>query len=280
MKVSITTLSENVAGMPDVLAEWGLSVLVETDESTILFDTGRSQSTINNIDRLGVDVSRIDRIILSHGHYDHTGGLHSVLSKMKKKVEVIAHPDVWADKFGRHKGQEDRFIGIPYQRVMLESLGAVFQLERGPVAVTDNILTTGEVPMVTAFEKVDSHLAVRKNGQIVPDEVLDDRALIFKTDMGLVVILGCAHRGMVNTLLHARQITGVNTIYAVLGGAHLHNASEEQVWQTVDFLKTAGIQKLGLCHCTGLPVMALISQEFGDGFIFNSTGTRVNFPEE
>jgi 7,8-dihydropterin-6-yl-methyl-4-(beta-D-ribofuranosyl)aminobenzene 5'-phosphate synthase len=280
MKVKITTLSENVAGMPDVLAEWGLSFLVEADDCTILFDTGRGVSAIQNTERLGVDISRVDRIVLSHGHYDHTGGLHDILSKMKKKVEVIAHPDVWSDKFGHHEGQEDRFIGIPHQRIKLESLGAVFKLSREPVAITENIITTGEIPMVTGYEKIDSGLAVKKNGQILPDEILDDRALIIKTEVGLVVVLGCAHRGMVNTILHARQITGIDTIYAVTGGAHLHNADEEQVWKTVDFLRTSGVQKLGLCHCTGLRVMALMAQEFGDVFFFNSTGTKVSLPEE
>jgi len=275
MKINVTTLSENSAGMPDVLAEWGLSMLVEVDGYTVLFDAGRSISVSHNADLLGVDLGKIEKIVLSHGHFDHIGGLHSVLSRMKKQIEVIAHPDIWENKYKHRQDQDDKFIGIPHQRSELESLGAVFRLSRQPVYITENILTTGEVPMVTEFEQIDSGLWVKDATKSLPDELLDDRALIIKTEAGLAIILGCAHRGMVNTIRHARQLTGVNNIYAVLGGAHLLNAEEEQVWQTIAFLKDTGVQKLGLCHCTGLPVMALLAQEFGDGFFYNCAGTQV-----
>jgi len=273
MGLRITTLSENTAGTVDLLAEWGLSILIETGKENILFDTGQTITASYNTDSLEIDLKRIDKIVLSHGHHDHTGGLRQILRQMGKEVEVIAHPDMWTNKYRRRKGKKDKYIGIPFQRQELESLGANFTLTTKPVKVTDNIMTSGEVPMVTDYETIDSALLVKGDGGWQPDKLLDDLALIINSDLGLIVILGCAHRGMVNTLYHAQQLTGVKTIHSVLGGAHLISASKERIRLTIAALKELGVQKLGLCHCTSLPVISLLAHEFGDKFFFNNAGT-------
>ena len=156
MKLRITTLSENTAGKGDFLGEWGLSILLEMENSTILFDCGKSSSAAYNADSLNIDLTQVSRIVLSHGHYDHTGGLRDMLRRIGKEVEVVAHPDIWQAKYARRKGEPDRYIGIPFQRHELESLGARFRLAREPVGITDNIMTTGEVPMVSDFEQIDN----------------------------------------------------------------------------------------------------------------------------
>jgi len=276
VRFRITTLSENTASRGDYLAEWGLSTLIETDKGNVLFDTGMSISASHNIDILNVDVSRIDKIVLSHGHLDHTGGLRQVLRKLRKEIEVIAHPDVWADKYSRRQDEEDKYIGIPFQRQELESLGARFNLTAKSVKVMDNMMTTGEIPMVTTYEKIDAALYVKSESGWEPDKLLDDLALIINTRSGLVVVLGCAHRGIINTLYHAQQLTGEKSIHTVVGGAHLFSASEEQIWSTIATLKELDIQRLGLCHCTGLPAASLLAQEFGDRFFFNNTGTTID----
>jgi len=276
MGLRITTLSENTAGMGNFLAEWGVSILVETEKEKILLDTGMNISASHNIDTLGIDAGQIDKIVLSHGHHDHTGGLRNILHKMRKEVEIIAHPDVWAAKYARRQGEEDRYIGIPFQRQELESLGARFNLTTKSVKIADNIITTGEVPMVTDYEEIDAALFVKDDNGWQPDKLLDDLSLIITTELGLVVVLGCAHRGIINILYHARQLTGVKQIHTVLGGAHLISASEERIWQTIAALKELDVQRLGLCHCTGLPAVSLLAQEFGDKFFFNNTGTTIN----
>ena len=276
MKLRITTLSENTTGNFDYLAEWGLSFLVEAGKESILFDTGRSTSASYNINSLAINPGHIGKIALSRGHSDHTGGLRQLLRQMKKEVEIIAHPDIWAGKYSRRKGKKDRYIGIPFQRQELESLGAIFNLTTKPVKIADDIMTTGEVPMVTDYEEIDSALFIKKDGAWQPDKLLDDLSLIITTPPGLVVVLGCAHRGMINHLYHAQQLTGVKKIYAVLGGAHLYSASKERVQQTITALKELEVQKLGLCHCTGLPAISHLAQEFGDKFLFNTAGTIID----
>ena len=278
MRLQITTLSENTAGARRLLGELGLSILLETDEVNILFDTGQSISASHNAELLGINLSQIDKIVLSHGHYDHTGGLKQILRRIEKEIEIIAHPDIWAVKYSRREGQEAEFIGIPFHRQTLESLGAHFNLTTEPVRISSNIMTTGEIPMVTDYEDIEHRFQVKEGDSFKPDRFLDDRALIINTEPGLVVILGCAHRGIINTLYHAQQLTGVKAIYAVVGGCHLMDATEERVWLTIAALKELGVQRLGFCHCTGMPASAIMAREFGDSFSFNNAGTRVSLP--
>lgn len=277
MQVRITTLSENTAGYR-FLSEWGLSILVEVDGLRILMDTGPSFSAAHNARLMGIDVSSVDRIVLSHGHADHTGGLREVLVT-GKEVEIIAHPDIWDSKYARREQQgEERYVGIPYVREELESRGARFNLASEPTRISEHVLTTGEIPRRSTFEDGDDNLLVREGGLFRPDPMADDLALVIDADFGLVVILGCAHRGIVNTLRHAQKLTGKEMIYAAIGGTHLFRASPERIEQTVADLEDMGIQRLGVSHCTGFPASARLAQEFGDAFFLNNAGTRLTLP--
>jgi len=276
MEIKVTTLSENTA-KAGFLAEWGISMLVEVDGMKVLFDTGESVSTVHNAQLLGVDLLAVDRIVLSHGHYDHTGGLREVLRRAGQK-EVIAHPAVWGKKYGQQKGEPERYIGIPFVREGLEALGASFNLSAEPVKLSDRVMTTGEIPMVTDYEEIDTDLYVKEDGGLKPDSLADDLALVIDAEFGLVVILGCGHRGIVNTLQHAQKLTGKELIYAAIGGTHLLYASEERLEKTAAALKEMGVQYLGVSHCTGFASSAYLAQEFGDRFFLNNAGTRFTLP--
>jgi len=215
---------------------------------------------------------------LSHGHSDHTGGLREALRQIKKEVDIIAHPDIFQAKYDKRQGKPVKYIGIPFQLEELESLGARFHLSKEPLAISPEIMTTGEIPMVTDYEKVDPVLFIKKGAEWEPDMVMDDQALVFKTQEGLVVVPGCAHRGIINTLYHAQRIAGTDRIYGVVGGSHLIGTSEERLWQTIGALKDLGVQKLGLCHCTDLSVAAILVQEFGQNFFFNKCGSVFEVP--
>jgi 7,8-dihydropterin-6-yl-methyl-4-(beta-D-ribofuranosyl)aminobenzene 5'-phosphate synthase len=276
MGIRITTLSDNTAGWGEVIAEWGLSVLVESEGMNVLLDSGKSISAAQNADSLGIDLKKIDKIVLSHGHFDHTGGLRSLLARMKKEIEIIAHPDIWALKYSRSKDKKDKYIGIPYPQQELESLGARFTFTAGPARLNETIMTTGEIPMVTDFERIEPGLDIKTAAGWETDEMRDDQALVVKANSGLVVILGCAHRGLINTLYQARQIAGTDKVHMVLGGSHLQKATDEQIWQTISALNEIGVQKLGLSHCTGMRATLLLAQSYGRDYIFNYTGNIIS----
>lgn len=241
----------------------------------VLLDTGLSVSVANNVEALSVDLKNVDKIVISHGHHDHTGGLRDVLRKMRKKVDVIGHPDIMASKYAKREGFPAGYIGIPFDRRELEHLGANFVLTPEPVRISENIITAGEVPMKTEYESIDTFLKEMKGEELVPDQLFDDRALFITTDKGLVVILGCAHRGIINTLRHAQELTGEQRIEMVIGGCHLMGSSEERVWLTIAALKELGVKKIGVSHCTSLPAAVMMAHEFGEDFFFNNAGTRI-----
>lgn len=278
MKCRITTLSDNTAaGRPrGLLAEWGLSILVEADDIRVLLDAGASVSAVHNGDILGIDWPQIDGMVLSHGHYDHTGGLRQILTRINRPVKVVAHPSIFEAKYIQvFKDDTPGSIGMPHDRQELEKLGAVFQLTSEPVWLSKNMVTSGEIPMTTDYEAIDPGMYVGKDDAFLPDPLADDQALFIKTDEGLVVVLGCAHRGAINTLRHARKVTGVQSIHTVVGGMHLIRASEVQLELTIAELKEMGVRRLGVCHCTGMPASVRLANEFGQKFFFNNTGTTV-----
>jgi 7,8-dihydropterin-6-yl-methyl-4-(beta-D-ribofuranosyl)aminobenzene 5'-phosphate synthase len=277
MEIKITTLAENTAELI-FLGEWGLSIFIETDDVNILFDTGAGIAAVHNARLLGIDLAKADKIVLSHGHHDHTGGLREVLMTIKKPIEVIAHPDIWAPKYGRWGKHQEHYAGMPFQREMLESLGAQFNLTDKPERITDHFITTGEVPLVTEYEAVDSGLFVKKAGEMLPDELKDDLAMVIDADYGLVVILGCAHRGIVNTLKQAQKVSGKELIYAAIGGTHLINAEQPRLEKTAADLKAMGVQYLGASHCTGFRAAAYLASEFGKRFFTNNSGSRWTLP--
>ena len=274
MSIQITTLSENTAARVNLLAEWGLSILIEAGGYKILFDTGQSFSAAYNALTLGIDLSRVDKIVFSHGHLDHTGGLLHILKMMKGDVEIIAHPDIWALKYTKRPERTEEYIGMPFPREAAETFGACFNLTREPVWLSENIVTSGEIPMITEYEMIDPILYVKEKGEFEPDPLWDDQAIFLKSKKGLIIILGCAHRGVINTIRHAQKLTGIEPVYAVIGGTHLVTASPQRLDLTTAELTSSGVQKLGVSHCTGLPAAARLAQTFGKAFFFNNAGIR------
>jgi len=277
MKFKITTLSENNVAQSgkQLIGEHGLSFYIEAENRRILFDTGQNLALSKNADVLGIELSRIDTVVLSHGHYDHSSGLKSLLD-CNKDFTLYAHPDVFGRKV-KGTGDSPKYIGIPVDRKVLEQKGINIQLDKEPMPIAPGITTTGEIALENDFETVESIFYLQKEEGYTADTLADDRALILDTDKGLVVLLGCSHRGVVNTLNHVTQITGCKRIHAILGGLHLGKASDEKLEKIIDHLHAFGLEKIGVGHCTGPKAFLALANEFKNRVFLNTVGNVMEF---
>ncbi len=274
MNWKITILCENTVPRPGLLGEHGFAAYIETPDGNILFDTGQGFSLIPNALRLQKDLRQVSRLVFSHGHFDHTGGLLAFLG-LHGPCDIVAHPDVLSERFRwMPQGAEEKpvSIGIPWREAYITSRGARFQWITTFTEIAPNVYVTGEVPRQSPFETGDPKFVIRRNGEWAPDPLLDDCSLVLKTSQGLVIVLGCAHSGLINILDHAVAKTGEDRIHAILGGTHLGFSAPAQLENTLAALKKYRIELLAPSHCTGQHPVARLAAEFGEKFAFGHVG--------
>ena len=276
MATRLTILCENSAGVPfKVIGEHGFACFIETPHGNYLFDTGQGFGILQNAMALNKDLKSIQSIMISHGHYDHTGGLPAVL-QVRGKVDIHAHPDIFSERFWT-SGEQRKFVGIPFRRVFLESLGGNFCLDKEFVDIGPGVFLSGEIPRKNSFEKGDQNMtAILPGGeQIHPDPLKDDLSLIVDSPSGLILVLGCAHAGMVNIIEHVLEKTGRDRIYAIIGGTHLGFSSDEQFEQTLNVIDQYHIERIGVSHCTGMEKAAILYSRLGERFFFGTVGASL-----
>lgn len=266
MKGRITVLCENSVGpLPGTLGEHGFAALIEpSDGDPLLFDTGQGLTLLHNARCMNKDLSRVRQVVISHGHYDHAGGLKPLLDLCGAKL-VYGHPAVFTPRYRVKDTGECYPISFLASCGELETAGATFDLSAEFRAIAPGIYLTGEVPRVTDFETGDQGLYRDCTGQEL-DSTPDDQSLVLETEKGLVLVLGCCHAGLVNTVEHVAYMTGRRDIHAVIGGTHLGFCGQEQIGKTVAALRTLGIKKLAAGHCTGFAASARLSRELSKEF--------------
>ena len=251
MKLTILT-EDQAKSDSSFFAEHGISVLIDA-EKKILLDVGQSGAFIKNAEKLKGSLNDVDCVILSHGHYDHTGGLEQL--KKLGAFKVIAHPLCFEEKY-----DGETYIGPPFS---LPEMEKNFELivSKKPLKISENILFLGEIPRENDFECKQPVGQFVENGKRKDDYVLDDSAIAIKTKKGLVIVTGCSHSGICNIVKYAKKVTGENIVYAVLGGFHLLDA-EAPVEETITFFKEEKVRKLFPCHCTGLNALSRFHETF------------------
>lgn len=266
-----------------LVGEHGLSLLVTVYEGlkrhTVLLDTGYSAvGVLHNIEHLGLDLREIECIVLSHGHMDHLGSLEPLLEKMPKPMPVLVHPYAFTSPryVTRKDGAKDRFP-IMLDRREIEKRGGQIKETAGPTLICENtIMVSGEIERKTGFEKGLPNAYTEHDGEPVKDPIRDDQSLVMHLrGKGLVVISGCAHSGIINTLLYSKKLSGVDRLYAVLGGFHLSGPQFEPIIEeTIDSLKKMNPEIFVPMHCTGWKAIHRFEEAFPGVFVLNAVGSN------
>ena len=274
--MKITVLADNTVATRNVRGEHGLAFRIDTGENCLLFDAGQGLVLGDNARALGVPLDEVDTIVLSHGHYDHTGGLAAVLREAAGPVAVHAHPAAILPKY--QQGPSGiRDIGMPAVcREALLGPRCQFTPSWGSMDVAPGIRTTGEVPRLHPEEAI-AELFCRDPEGREADLLPDDQALFVETAQGTVVLLGCAHSGVINTLDRIRALTDGKPVRAVLGGMHLRSAPGDRLAWTIRELRRFDINLLVPMHCTGQPAVAAFWAAFPDACQSGGVGTRWKF---
>jgi len=267
-----------------LVGEHGLSLLVTVHEGkekrTVLFDTGHTGiGVLHNATHLEVDLGQIETIVMSHRHMDHTGSLRPILERIGRPIPVVIHPDAFITS--RYlllpDGKKLRFPDT-LDRKDLEQTGVKIIESRKPVAVAKGtILITGEIERTTTFEKGLPNAYMEQGGELVKDAIIDDQSLVMHLrGKGLAVISGCAHSGIINTLLYSKKISRVDRLYAVLGGFHLSGPQFEPIIEeTIESMKRMNPKIFVPMHCTGWKAVHRFEETFAEAFVLNSVGSTV-----
>lgn len=269
-------VDNNVLPGSSLIPEHGFAALIERGSERILFDTGQGPALGRNAAALHKDLAGLTCVVLSHGHYDHTGGLLHV-ANMNPGIRVVAHPAIFSAHMKMEVGKTaPRSIGIPYARREFEELGALFESVEDFREICQGVWFTGQVPRVFGTPPAGA-LITLSNQATVPDSIEDDASLVMETPSGPCVVLGCAHAGVRNILEHVRVNLGIDRIYAVIGGTHLGPSDRSETFAAIKALEDFNVQLVAPAHCTGSGPTEVLRAYFGTRYCEAAAGTEFLF---
>jgi 7,8-dihydropterin-6-yl-methyl-4-(beta-D-ribofuranosyl)aminobenzene 5'-phosphate synthase len=272
-RLEAVVLRDNSVARDGLKAGHGLSMLLRTSVGSIIFDCGDSAETWENADTMGVDLTEVCCVALSHGHYDHTNGLPALLQRLGGAM-VIGHPAIFEPRWADRREGEREYIGPPASRGELEAMGAMFELSADSVAVAPDVITTGEVPRVSELAPESPHLLVERDGRVTEDDFVDDLSLTARMEDGNVLLTGCAHAGLVNIVARATELTGRCPV-AVAGGTHLARETEERIALVAEDIHERGVRQIVPMHCSGERGAELLEKHFAGETLRAGVGSTI-----
>ncbi|MFW6295516.1 MAG: MBL fold metallo-hydrolase [Halanaerobium sp.] len=269
-KLKITVLAENTVEKRELLAEHGLSFYFKVNGKEYLFDTGQGKVLSSNAKKLGIDLEKIDTVFLSHGHDDHTGGLKKLLS-VNPEVRIFAHSEVFLPKYKKAAG-ELKFIGTELKKSEIKN----FQAAETATAAAAGIYSTGEIP-ASRESYINSRYVVKKGAKEITDPFNDDISLYLESESGVVILLGCSHKGVKNIIEEIKAEIGDKKIAAVMGGMHLKRSGEAEIKELIDYFSELDFELLAPMHCTGREAAVKFKEAFADRVKLASVGDSFEF---
>ncbi len=276
MATNLTVLVDNRTQDPGLASEHGLSLWVDAPGARVLFDTGQSGAFAENARRLGVPIELADHIVLSHGHYDHAGGL-AIAIEAAPHAAVHLHPEALRTRFSARDPARPRAIGIPTSaHEALEAHASRVRRVVKPTLLTPQLGLTGPIPRQVDFEDTGGPFFLDPEGRR-PDDIIDDQALWIDTAEGVIVLLGCGHAGLVNSVRYVQEHLGGRRLRAVLGGFHLAGASAHRLDETLRALREWHPLQVAPAHCTGERATTLLRETFPSAWCPMFAGAQLHF---
>jgi 7,8-dihydropterin-6-yl-methyl-4-(beta-D-ribofuranosyl)aminobenzene 5'-phosphate synthase len=276
MNVNLKVLVENTTPDARLQGEYGFALQVVTDNCNILFDTGSNQAVIYNSAALGVDLNKVQEIIISHGHFDHTGAVMTLIKKYGIN-KIYSHSGIFSPRFALLNKDKKVDIGCKFSYQEAREQGVEFTFINQFTQIHPGIYLTGEIPRVTGFEDVGGDFVIEQDGKLLNDQLIDDMAMVIDHPQGLIIISGCSHSGIINTIEYCIKKTGKSEILAYVGGTHLINASRERLDKTIKALMKYNIKQLIVGHCTGFYAAAALYNQLGNKIVTMAAGMSFVF---
>ncbi|HKK94914.1 MAG TPA: MBL fold metallo-hydrolase [Anaerovoracaceae bacterium] len=276
--MKLTVLLDNKTEVPDVNAEWGLSVLIEHHGMKVIYDLGASDMVVDNAAVMGIDLEEIDAVAISHGHYDHTGGIPA-FCQVNDKAKIYIHKNAFSVFHGMENGEIDDYnCGVLLPKYEIERLSDRFAITDGAVKLSEDIIISGTIPDVEGISPTEPFYIEKEDGEMVLDDLSHEQFLVVRNgDKGLFIFDGCSHKGILPAIKYAQELFPGEKIQGIFAGLHMYPASDDEITGSIKHIDSYEPEVVMPVHCTGIKAILMFKEYFKDKCIIASAGEVYEF---